>query len=176
MLLAYSCPMRWKIRSPPERSTRRAMPGYFASNAFPTRSATGRSTAVYQTTLPSFFAASTSSGVTLVGAGAAAWALPRGATRTRETVSTCTMCRTQMLPLCIDVSSSGYQRSAPFGRQREPHRSARCERVPGRGGDAQLRAVSGFDQVIAGVAEEYVTDDRALDSIGGRRGGRQGRD
>jgi hypothetical protein len=34
--------------------------GYFASKALAMRSATGRSTAVYQTTLPSFLAASTS--------------------------------------------------------------------------------------------------------------------
>jgi hypothetical protein len=40
------------------------MPGYFASNALPTFSASGRSTEVYQTTLPSFFAASISAGVT----------------------------------------------------------------------------------------------------------------
>ena len=64
--------MRWKMRSAPERSTRMAMPGYLASNALAMRSATGRSTDVYQTTLPSFLAASISSGVTLLGAGAAA--------------------------------------------------------------------------------------------------------
>ena len=72
MLLAYSWPMRWKMRSPPERSTRTGTPGYLASNALAIRSATGRSTAVYQLTLPSFCAAAISSGVTLVGAGAAA--------------------------------------------------------------------------------------------------------
>ena len=32
MLLAYSWPMRVNTRSAPERSTRTAMPGYFASN------------------------------------------------------------------------------------------------------------------------------------------------
>src|SRR6185312_11566774 len=63
--------MRWKMRSPPERSTRTAMPGYLASNALAMRSATGRSTAVYQIALPSLVAAATSSGVTCEGAGAA---------------------------------------------------------------------------------------------------------
>src|SRR5262245_46990561 len=71
MLLASSWPMRWKMRSPPERSTRTAMPGYLASNALAMRSATGRSTAVYHTALPSLVAAATSSGVTADGAGAA---------------------------------------------------------------------------------------------------------
>ena len=64
--------MRWNTRSAPERSTRTAMPGYFASNALPTFSASGRSTEVYQTTLPSFLAASISAGVTLSAAGACA--------------------------------------------------------------------------------------------------------
>ena len=41
--LAYSWPMRWNTRSAPVRSTRTAMPGYFASNALAMRSATGRS-------------------------------------------------------------------------------------------------------------------------------------
>jgi len=48
------------------------MPGYFASNALPTFSASGRSTDVYQTTLPSFLAASISAGVALSAAGACA--------------------------------------------------------------------------------------------------------
>src|SRR5215217_3164148 len=64
--------MRWNTRSAPERSTRTAMPGYFASNALPTFSDSGRSTEVYQTTLPSFLAASISAGVTAAAAGACA--------------------------------------------------------------------------------------------------------
>ncbi len=48
------------------------MPGYFASKARATRSDTGRSIAAYQTTLPSFFAASIKAPVTAVGSGAAA--------------------------------------------------------------------------------------------------------
>src|SRR5215831_8031298 len=71
MLLPYSWPMRWNTRSAPERSTRTATPGNFASNALPTFSASGKSTDVYQTTLPSFFAASISCGVIAVAGGAA---------------------------------------------------------------------------------------------------------
>src|SRR6185295_16053820 len=70
-LLAYSCPMRWKTRSAPERSTRTATPGYLASNDFAIFSATARSIEVYQTTLPSRFAASISAGVTASAGGAA---------------------------------------------------------------------------------------------------------
>ena len=59
--------MRWNTRSAPVRSTRTATPGYFASNERATRSASGRSTEVYQTALPSFFAASISAGVIALG-------------------------------------------------------------------------------------------------------------
>src|SRR4051794_2730913 len=48
------------------------MPGYCASNALPSFSPTGRSIDEYRITLPSFFAASTRSGVIDTGAGAAA--------------------------------------------------------------------------------------------------------
>ena len=46
ILLEYSCAMRWKLRSAPERSTRTAMPGNFTSKALATFSATGNSTEV----------------------------------------------------------------------------------------------------------------------------------
>src|SRR5258708_513682 len=75
-LLEYSWLRRWKLRSAPERSTCTGMPGYFASNALATFSASSSSTEVYQTILPSFLAASMSSGVTFVGAGASASAAP----------------------------------------------------------------------------------------------------
>src|SRR3954471_20912365 len=48
------------------------MPGYCASNALPSFSPTGRSIDEYRITLPSFFAASTRSGVIDTAAGAAA--------------------------------------------------------------------------------------------------------
>src|ERR1700736_5707109 len=83
MLLAYSWPMRWNTRSAPERSTRTAIPGYFASNDFAIFSATARSIDVYQTTLPSFFAASISAGVTVSAAGAAATRVAKAADAAR---------------------------------------------------------------------------------------------
>ena len=58
-LLAYSWPMRWNTRSAPVRSTLHVDAGNFASNAA-IFSATESSIEVYQTTLPSFFAASIS--------------------------------------------------------------------------------------------------------------------
>src|SRR3954470_13488747 len=73
MRLEYSCPMRWNTRSAPVRSTRTPMPAYFASKARATFSAAGRSSEVYQTTLPSFFAAAISSGVIELAGGAAAF-------------------------------------------------------------------------------------------------------
>src|ERR1041385_3434613 len=69
ILLAYSWPMRWNTRSAPARSTRTATPEYFASKLRAIFSASGRSTEVYQTTLPSFCAAATRSGVTAGGGG-----------------------------------------------------------------------------------------------------------
>src|SRR6266516_3738905 len=72
MRLPYSWPMRWNTRSAPARSTRHATPGYFASNARAIFSATGRSTEVYQASLPSFCAAAISSGVIAAAGGAAA--------------------------------------------------------------------------------------------------------
>src|SRR5215468_2936617 len=72
MLLEYSWPMRWNSRSAPLRSTRTGMPGNFASNDLATRSAADRSIEVYQTTLPSFLAASIRAGVIGSAGGAAA--------------------------------------------------------------------------------------------------------
>src|SRR6266403_1642830 len=57
-LLAYSWPMRWNTRSAPVRSTRTSMPPNFSLNEAAILSDTDRSIEVYQTTLPSFFAAS----------------------------------------------------------------------------------------------------------------------
>src|SRR3974390_3110798 len=71
ILEAYSVPIRWNTRSAPERSTRTAMPGYFASKDFAIFSASGRSIEVYQITLPSFFAAAISSGGAALAGGAA---------------------------------------------------------------------------------------------------------
>src|SRR3954465_5562109 len=63
--------MRWNTRSAPVRSTLTSMP-YFALNEPAIFSDTERSIEVYQTTLPSFFAASISCGVIASAGGAAA--------------------------------------------------------------------------------------------------------
>ena len=78
MLLENSWPSRWNSRSEPERSICTSMPGYFASNALPSFSPTGRSIDEYRITLPSFFAASIRSGVIETGSG------PRASTRVDE--------------------------------------------------------------------------------------------
>src|SRR5450755_775612 len=70
-LAEYSCPMRCSSRSAPLRSTLQVTPGYLASNALPICSDSLRSIEVYQTTLPSFLAASISAGVTALAGGAA---------------------------------------------------------------------------------------------------------
>src|SRR5438132_5462440 len=175
MLLAYSCPMRWKIRSPPDRSTRRSMPGYFASNALPRRSATGRSTAVYQTTLPSFFAASINSGVTLVGAGGAtARAAPTGAVTARQSTSRAGVLSRRILPECIvtPLLGSRAERPAAVRWKSQPYGSARRETAVRRGDDPQLGSVSNLDEIVARVAQEDVADDRAVDRVRrGRAGG-----
>src|ERR1022692_3632144 len=63
--------MRCSRRSAPVRSTLQDTPGYLASNALPICSDSFRSTEVYQTTLPSFSAASISAGVMAPAGGAA---------------------------------------------------------------------------------------------------------
>ena len=68
-LLEYLWPMRWNSRSAPFRSTRTGTPGYFASNVLAMRSAAERSIEVYQTTLPSFLAASISAGEIVLAGG-----------------------------------------------------------------------------------------------------------
>ena len=83
MLLAYSWLMRWKFRSAPERSAVALIPGYLASNALATAVTSCRSSEPYQTTAPSFRAASIKSGVTGVGSGDAARASPDAAGQQR---------------------------------------------------------------------------------------------
>src|SRR5262245_10885128 len=68
MPLASSCSIRWNRRSEPLRSTRTEIAGYLLSKALATFSATGKSTDVYQTTLPSFCAAAIKAGPTVLAA------------------------------------------------------------------------------------------------------------
>src|SRR6478609_9432327 len=139
ILLEYSCPMRWNTRSAPERSTRTAMPGYFASKALPTFSATGRSTAVYQTTLPSFFAASISFWSIAAAAGACARIGEAKVLAAASAVVPFRICRLENLHLFIDTSpcwfafllfdflgagTSSHQRATILRRHLQPHRRA----------------------------------------------------
>src|SRR3970282_390225 len=58
MLAWSSCMRRWRIRSEPVRWTSTLIPGYAASKSLATFSELDKAREVYQTTLPSFFAAS----------------------------------------------------------------------------------------------------------------------
>src|SRR5690349_21240643 len=58
MFADSSCITRWRIRCEPVRWTSTLMPGYAASNSLATCSALVSTSEVYQTTLPSFLAAS----------------------------------------------------------------------------------------------------------------------
>src|SRR3954447_2383710 len=175
MLLAYSCPIRWNTRSAPLRSTRTVMPGYFASKALPTFSATGRSTAVYQTTLPSFFAASISFWSMADAVGACARIGDAKVLAAANAVVPFRTSRLENLHLVIGFSPcwfrvfivrlswrrdfSAHQRTAILRWQLQPNRRALRDAFPGRGDDAQLRAVGDLDHVIAAVAEKDLADD-----------------
>ncbi len=78
----YSWLMRWNTRSEPERSTSTAIFGYAALNALATASATFTSTAVYQTTFPSFSAAATIAGVVSCASAGVARASAKSAAAT----------------------------------------------------------------------------------------------
>src|SRR6266700_7007207 len=146
MRLAYSWPMRWNTRSAPVRSTRTATPEYLPSNARATRSAAGRSSEVYQTTLPSFLAASIRAGVTVLAGGAAA----RTEDANAPAASAVEPLRTSRLEnpgffivACsrLETCSSSAQQPAAIRRQIKPDRGA-LRHVLGRRGDhAQLRIV-----------------------------------
>src|SRR5512145_2926599 len=156
--------MRWNTRSAPVRSTRTATPGYLASNERAIFSANGRSTEVYQTTLPSAFAASISCGVTALAAGAADTTEANALDAANAVVPLSTS-RREMIGFRIVVfswislslsraASSSAQHPAAFGRQMEPDRGSARD-VLGRGGDhAQLGAVGRLDQIVAAGAEK----------------------
>src|SRR5690348_268233 len=144
-----SCVIRWKTRSEPERSTSSSIRGYCARNTFATASATLTSTAVYQTTLPSFSAAASIAGVVSWPAAAmATMDAQRPATSAARRVN-------RMLPpvvagravsgsLSDDASASIGTKSDADVRSRRYVEGCRC-------GDQQRLA--GVDQVIAVAAE-----------------------
>ena len=170
--------MRWNTRSAPERSTRTAMPGYFASNALPTFSASGRSTEVYQTTLPSFFAASISAGVDRFGrpaparttrvANAAAPSAVVPFRMSRRDQTSCASSPSTIILLTQHPSPHGlidfghalsYQHPAALRRQFQPDLLALRDVLLRRRHHAQLRAVGKLHHIVAAVAEKDVADD-----------------
>src|SRR6195952_4185149 len=122
-LLAYSWPMRWNTRSAPVRSARTSMPN-FALNAGPIVSETERSIEVYQTTLPSFFAASISCGVMASAGGASASTRDANMVPSASAVEPFSTARREIFLLFIAVLPFGLflsaQRAAALGRQNQP--------------------------------------------------------
>src|SRR6185437_5176730 len=104
-LAEYSWPMRCSSRSAPLRSTLHCTPGNFASNAFPIVSDSLRSIEVYQTTLPSLFAASISAGVMALAGGAADINLVENAVPAASALEPISTSRREIFEPFIDVSS-----------------------------------------------------------------------
>src|ERR1700710_2145234 len=119
----------------------------FALNAAPIFSETERSIEVYQTTLPSFFAASISCGVMASAGGA--WARTREA-NTVPSASAVEPFRTSRLEILFFIAVLPFfllsaQRAAALGWQREPDLGALGNGVGGPRDDPQRGAVRGFD-------------------------------
>src|SRR5215475_3595579 len=93
------------MRSAPVRSTLQATPGYLASNALPICSDNLRSTEVYHTTLPSFFAPSISAGVIGLAGGAADKTLVENAAPAVSALAPTSTSRREIFEPFIDVSS-----------------------------------------------------------------------
>src|SRR5712692_1733313 len=174
MLLEYSWPMRVNTRSAPVRSTRTATPGYLASKERAILSASGKSTEVYHTTLPSFLAASIKAGVTALAAGAADLTDVASTLDAASAVAPLSTSRRENLgffivPLLSNSCSvvapaprrSPAQHPAALRRQVEPDRRALGDVLGRRGDDAQLRSIRGLDHVVAAVAEKDLPHDGA---------------
>src|SRR4029079_17016300 len=186
-LLAYSWPMRWNTRSAPVRSTRTSMPPNFSLNEAAIFSDTDRSIEVYQTTLPSFFAASISCAVIASGGGASARAGEANTVPSASAVEACSEpCSTSRLEsfrvFMASSASSFYRlrrlfratprhapaadaRPAALGRQRQPDLCAFGHRGLGWRGHAQCGAVGHLDHVVARHAEIDLTRHHRLDRI-----------
>src|SRR5262249_3262491 len=149
------------MRSAPVRSTLHETPGYLASNALPICSDNLRSIEVYQTTLPSFFAASISAVVTGLAGGAADKTLVENAAPAVSTLAPTTTSRREIFEPFIGVSSIpsallvrpakslSAQRTAALRRQVDPDRTALRDVLACGGQQAQLRAILGLNQIVA---------------------------
>src|ERR1700722_4747363 len=187
MRLAYSWPMRWNTRSAPVRSTRTGMPEYLASKARATRSAAGRSSEVYQTTLPSFLAASIKAGVTGLAGGAAAFtavaAIEVANAPAASAVEPFRMSRLEksgffigFLPFEIRLFASRFvlpalllvsaaQQPAAVGRHIEPNRGPLRNVLGRRGNHAQLGIVGRRHHIIAARAEKDLPQHRRRNDV-----------
>src|ERR1700744_630534 len=167
-LLAYSWPTRWNTRSAPVRSVCTSIPGNFCLNDSAIFSATPRSIEVYQTTLPSFFAASISAGVIASGGGASARAGSANTVPSASAVVPFRMSRRDGFLLLAFMASSlvvglSFKRAAAFGRPGQPDLGAFFDLIFGRRHDAQHRAVRCFDHVVAARAQKYLAGHGRLD-------------
>src|SRR5450631_1928125 len=168
-LLAYSWPMRWNTRSAPVRSTRISMPPNFSLNDAAIFSETDRSIEVYQTTLPSFFAASINCGVMASAGGAAARATDANTVPSASAVEPFRTSRLESF--CFLIASSllafplSAERAAALGRQRQPDFGAPGNGAFRRCDDAQGGAVGCLDHVVAVGAEEHLTRHGGLDRV-----------
>src|SRR3954466_9663758 len=173
MRLEYSWPIRWNTRSAPVRSTRTAMPGNFASKDLAIFSASGRSTEVYQMTLPSFLAASISCGVIALAGGAADMTRVEKALAATSALEPARTSRREKFEPFIASSLGVFflfsQRAAALGRQMQPDRAALRNAVAGRRHHAQLCAVPGLNHVISAVAEKDLPRDRRRHHVVGLR-------
>src|ERR1700710_141482 len=109
----------------------------FALNAAPIFSETERSIEVYQTTLPSFFAASISCGVMASDGGA--WARTREANSVPSASAVVPFRMSRLLILFFIAISFclSAQRAAALRRQREPDLGALGDRIVGPRDDPQ---------------------------------------
>src|ERR1700674_5108997 len=152
------------------------MPGYFASNALASRSASGRSTDVYQTTLPSRRAASTRAGVTWVGSGAARngdtmlpSAKPVDAFSTSRRESLARRMPVPLDPAPRSSADSPDPDTQSVGRQTKPDGGARRDVLLGRRDHADLRAADDLHHIIAAAAEKDFGQAELLDFSGVHR-------
>ena len=166
--------MRWNSALGAGALDPHAMPGYFASNALATRSATGRSIEVYQTTLPSFLAASISAGVIALGGRRLrphrrgehgqrqrARALEHVAPETVLSSLPSPPIASVLLGSCRTADRSSHQRPAALRRQVQPDRAPCGDALRRRRYHAQLRAVGDLDHIVAAAAEEDLPHHRA---------------
>src|SRR5664279_2742089 len=159
--------MRCSRRSAPLRSTLQVTPGYLASNALPICSDSFRSTEVYQTTLPSFLAASISAGVTALAGGAADSTRVENEAPATSALEPISKSRRENFDFFIGVSSMNIillfrlvswtlslQRPAFIRRQHQPDRAALRDALARGGDDPQLRAVLELDHIVPAAAEK----------------------